>query len=270
MADRRFGSLVMEDAGEGRAVVCVHGLGGSSNSFEPLMPALEGCRVVRPDTPGAGRSPVRAGLDTMTALCRALTDALSGAKVRRAVIVAHSMGTLIAQRMAVTAPHRVEALVLFGALTEPPEAARAALRERAEAAERHGMAGIASAVAEASLSTRSRTDAPATQAFVRESLMRQDPRGYAVHCRALARAERYPPMKIRVPVRLVTGAEDRVAPPAMAEALHRALPFSRLTILPGVGHWPMLEAPAAARAAVAQTLADLAEADHPQGEGAEP
>ncbi|HEY1227895.1 MAG TPA: alpha/beta fold hydrolase, partial [Ramlibacter sp.] len=37
-------------------VVCVHGLGGSSNSWTPLMPALARHRVIRVDLPGSGRS----------------------------------------------------------------------------------------------------------------------------------------------------------------------------------------------------------------------
>ena len=48
--------MAVEDEGEGDAVVCLHGLGGSSNTFTPLMPALLRHRVVRPDLPGSGRS----------------------------------------------------------------------------------------------------------------------------------------------------------------------------------------------------------------------
>ena len=35
-----FDRTVVEEEGEGDAVVCVHGLGGSTNTFTPLMPAL--------------------------------------------------------------------------------------------------------------------------------------------------------------------------------------------------------------------------------------
>ena len=37
MTDIRFGSMLIEDTGEGSPVVMIHGLGGSSNSFQTLM-----------------------------------------------------------------------------------------------------------------------------------------------------------------------------------------------------------------------------------------
>ena len=255
MPDARFGSMVMEDTGgDGPALVMIHGLGGTSNTFEPLMPATAGWRVIRPDLPGAGRSPLRADTRGISDLARAVTNSLQAMDVPRAVIVGHSMGTLLAQNMAVTAPHRVEGLILFGALTEPPEAARNGLKARAEEAERNGMTGIADTVATASLSERTHSDTPAIRAFVRESLMRQPFAGYAAHCRALAAAKAFDPMQIRCPVRLITGANDPVAPRAMAEALNAGLPHSKLDILPHVGHWAPLEAPADCRRLLAEAL----------------
>src|SRR5690606_25474440 len=76
MADIHLGSMVMEDDGDGPAVVMVHGLGGTSNSFQTLMPALAGYRVLRPDLPGAGRSHYRPGVPGMAGLVAALKDAL--------------------------------------------------------------------------------------------------------------------------------------------------------------------------------------------------
>ena len=244
MADRRFGSLVMEDSGgEGPAVVMLHGLGGTSNTFEPLMDSLDGYRVIRPDLPGAGRTALRTSAATVQQLARAVTDGLAGIGVRRAVIVGHSMGTLLAQHMAISAPQRVRGLVLFGAITEPPDAARLALQHRAATALQEGMAGIADLVANGSLSARSKSDNPALVALVRESLMRQTAAGYAAHCKALMQVRAFDPLRIKAPVQLVTGVEDTVAPVAMAQALNTALPFSTLEQLPGVGHWPTIEAP---------------------------
>ena len=51
--------VVAVNGGGGAPVIMVHGLGGSSNVFEPLMNALQGWWVIRPVLPGAGAWPQR-------------------------------------------------------------------------------------------------------------------------------------------------------------------------------------------------------------------
>jgi 3-oxoadipate enol-lactonase len=48
---------------------------------------------------------------------------------------------------------------------------------------------------------------------------------------------------IRVPTLVVVGEEDAVTPPALAEAMHRAIPGSRLALIPGAGHLAPMECP---------------------------
>jgi len=74
MADFRLGSMVAEDSGSGPAVVMIHGLGGSSNTFEPQMPELQGMRLLRPDLPGAGRSPYQPGTPSLLAMAPSFAD----------------------------------------------------------------------------------------------------------------------------------------------------------------------------------------------------
>ena len=154
------------------------------------------------------------------------------------------MGALICQHIAADAPEAVASLALFGALLEPAPAARAALAERAREARSAGMAGIAVAVSAGSLGPDAAGGAAC--AFVRESVLRQNPAGYAAHCDALAAAHAAPHAAIRCPTLLVHGAHDAVAPPAAAKRLRDAIDGARLETLPGIGHWPMLEAPARA------------------------
>jgi pimeloyl-ACP methyl ester carboxylesterase len=59
---------------------------------------------------------------------------------------------------------------------------------------------------------------------------------------------------VAVPTLLVYGAEDVRAPRPVAEAMHRALPRSRLVVVPGVGHDVALEAPDAFGAEVRRFL----------------
>jgi len=48
--------MAVEIGGEGEPVVMIHGLGGTSNTFTPLLAALARHRTIRFDLPGSGRS----------------------------------------------------------------------------------------------------------------------------------------------------------------------------------------------------------------------
>ena len=243
MSDLCIGSMVVEDSGNGTAVVMVHGLGGTSNSFETLVGAMDTYRVLRPDLPGAGRSAMRPGLPGIAGMASAVRECVRAAGVHRTHFVGHSMGTLVCQHIAAMDPDAVMSLTLFGPMLEPPPAARQALKERASMARSEGMAGIADAVSTASVAPASREANPVTKAFVRESLMRQSPAGYASHCEALSEAHAAEHDAIRCPTLLVVGTEDPVTPVAMAEELRKRIDGARLETVPGVAHWIMVEAP---------------------------
>jgi len=239
----------VEDEGDGPVVVCVHGLGGSSNTFTPLMSALARHRVVRIDLPGSARSHRAEGPLSMARYADLVQSACARLNVTRAHFVGHSMGNIVLQHVAVAAPKLVAGLALFGPLIVPPDGARSAIRargERALAEGANGMHEIALALLNASISADTRARLPLAVAFVRESLMRQDPDGYARSCFALADAPAAAVEQITAPVLLVSGDEDIVAPPqavrAMAEKLHRARSV-RVVVLPKCGHWTPVERP---------------------------
>lgn len=244
--------LAVETTGDGAAVVMVHGLGGTSNTFQPLMHALAGYRVIRPDLAGSGRSDMGAGPLSIERHAEALGRVLTRAGGGRAHVVGHSMGTLVCQHLAATRPDLVASLVLFGALTEPSETARRGLIARAAVARADGMSGIADQIIAATLATRTQADNPAAVAFVRETILRQPPEGYARNCEALARAGRVDPAAIRAPTLLVTGDADPVAPVSIALTLCDGIAGAALTVLDRCGHWVTVEdAGAAARLTVA-------------------
>jgi pimeloyl-ACP methyl ester carboxylesterase len=120
------------------------------------------------------------------------------------------------------------------------------------------MQEIAQTLVQASTSADSRQRFPAAAAFVRESLMRQDPEGYARTCEALADAKAAAVERITAGTLLVTGDEDVVAPPqsvrAMAERLSAARAGPRTVVLSRCGHWTPIERPKNARASCASFL----------------
>jgi 3-oxoadipate enol-lactonase len=244
-----FDRTVVEEEGEGDAVVCVHGLGGSTNTFAPLMPALARHRVIRVDMPGSARSHRVEGPLTIERFVETLLSICNRLNVTRAHWVGHSLGTIVCQHVAVTAPKLVRSVALFGPLIAPPEAARTAIRARAAKARAEGTPGmheIALGLVNAAISADTRQRSPLAVAFVRESLMRQDADGYARTCDALAEASPAAVERIEAPVLLVTGDEDGVAPPqqvrVFAEKLHSAK-STRVVVLPRCGHWTPIERP---------------------------
>ena len=249
MALHVFDRVVVEEEGEGDAVVCVHGLGGSSNTFTPLMPALARHRVIRVDLPGSARSSRAEGPLSVERFVETLLSVCNRLGVVRAHWIGHSLGTIVCQHLAVAAPKLVRSMALFGPLIAPPEPARAAIRGRASKARAEGIAGmheITLGLVNAALSADTRQRSPLAVAFVRESLMRQDSDGYARTCEALAEASAAAVDRIEAPVLLVTGDEDGVSPPqsvrAFAEKLHSAK-SARVVVLAKCGHWTPIERP---------------------------
>ena len=148
---------------QGDAVVCVHGLGGSSNTWTPLMPALARHRAVRVDLPGSGRSQHAEGPLSIARYVESLVAACGRLGITRAHFVAHSMGTIVVQHLAAAQPKLVRSLALFGPLAAPTDAARVGIRARAAKARGEGDAGmqdITEALVQAALSNDTRQRLP--------------------------------------------------------------------------------------------------------------
>jgi pimeloyl-ACP methyl ester carboxylesterase len=71
--------------------------------------------------------------------------------------------------------------------------------------------------------------------------MRQPPEGYAKSCEALSKAQAFPVERIDVPVLLIAGDTDPVAPPSMATALKDKMPNAKMVLLERSGHWIPIE-----------------------------
>lgn len=244
--------MTIEQEGEGPAIILLHGLGATSNSFQPLMPALGGRRVVRPDLPGAGRSATPRGPIDVRLLVDAVLRAASDLGITEADLVGHSFGSLIAQHVAQARPALARTLTLFGPIIEPADAARERLKGRAQLARDEGMAVVADQVASAGLASGSDETNAAAVAFVRESHMRQDAEGFARSCEALAGAGRADAKALKMPVLVVTGEEDAVGPPSVAHQLADEVGHGRAVILPGCGHWTPIEKPAECRRLISE------------------
>lgn len=244
MSSIYINNLWVEDSESGREVVLfIHGLGGSSNFWSPVLSAFNDYRTIRPDLAGAARSTKCSEELSISSHVSSLITVLDELNIRKVHVVAHSMGTIIAQHLAVSHPDRVLSLALFGPLTAPLDIAREATRSRANHARTGNVAmqEIADAICKAATSTETKIERPVALALIRESIMRQPPEGYALNCEALAEAQPTDLEQLTIPVLLVTGDEDGVGTPEGILAMSEKLIDHQKFILKGCGHWTTYE-----------------------------
>lgn len=101
--------LFIRAVGQGRPLVLLHGWGFHSAIWNSLLPALsEAYRVFLVDLPGHGHSPLPAdGIYSLDALAAQLA-----AELPDGIWLGWSLGGLLAQRIALTYPAKVQALAL--------------------------------------------------------------------------------------------------------------------------------------------------------------
>ncbi|MFA5890260.1 MAG: alpha/beta fold hydrolase [Actinomycetota bacterium] len=246
--------------GQGPAIVLIHGMAGSSETWEPIMPALAAHgTIIAPDLLGHGASAKPRGDYSLGSQAAGIRDLLVALGHERATIVGHSLGGGIAMQFAYQFPERCERLalvssgglgrevsVLLRALSVPgAEYVLAAgyapfvLKAGAAVASWLGKLGLrpAPAAAEIWRSYASLTDPEARAAFIHTLRAVVDLGGQRVS----ARDRLY--LTSEMPTLIVWGDGDPFIPVAHALAAHEAMPGSRLEILPESGHYPHRDAP---------------------------
>lgn len=231
----------------GSPIIFIHGLGGSSEFYNPLIASLgleRNHSLHLLDLEGHGLSPTSAGSTISISSYASDIKALAQqAKVAGATVVAHSMGCLVALTLALKSPDLVSKLVLLGPPPSPlPEAGQSGSIARAATVRASGMAAVVDAVVSAGTSRKSKTDNPLGIVAVRMSLLSQDPEGYAKGCTALAgSSEALPVSQIKSRTLIVTGDEDKVSPPQLCEKYSEDIKEAKVQVLPQVGHWHIFE-----------------------------
>jgi pimeloyl-ACP methyl ester carboxylesterase len=226
-------------------VLLLHGIGANSLHWRyQLAGPADRFRLIAWNAPGYLLSD---NLRAETPSCRdyadALDDLLAVLGIGRFDVVANSFGTRVVQCFAHHRPGRIGRAVFTGTSipdgTSPEERARI-VEVRARMIE-HGGFGFGDR-ATALLGSAASAD---TLALVQHTLRAINPTGFMQAARFIAQAE-MPPLGagLAMPLLLIQGEEDRVAPAATnAELLAAALPDARLVMLAGCGHLPEVELP---------------------------
>lgn len=241
------------DRGEGPTLVLLHGMACCWQWWLECLPELtERFRVLAVDLPGFGDSAPLASGSSIPHQAGAVTALIDSLGIERVAVAGHSMGGLVATRIALARPELVARLVLVDAGGVPMTERRLSavlrvLRFAHRSFTRPAVLDLlVSSRAARRLLLRGAMADPDCLSDDLAALVvpRLDAPGFADAIAASARAVRASdPAAITVPTRLIWGEKDVFAPVHTAEAMLRALPDGRLDVLPGVGHSPMVEAP---------------------------
>jgi pimeloyl-ACP methyl ester carboxylesterase len=99
--------------GKGPAILLIHGIGDSSDTWQPVLEELgRHHTVVAPDLLGHGRSEKPRADYSVAAYANGMRDLLSVLEIDRATVIGHSLGGGVAAQFAYQFPERCERLVL--------------------------------------------------------------------------------------------------------------------------------------------------------------
>ncbi len=234
--------LAYERLGIGAPLILVHGFPLDQRSWEPLLPHLKDTfDLILPDLHGFGQSDVpdgTYGVEQMAADLASLLDALG---IQKTYIAGHSMGGYVALSFARAFPQRVLGLGLIGSQAAPDAPERKS--GRYATAEQVALQGFSAVMEMAEKLSANPGHAP----FFRELIQSQRPEGIIGALKAIAERPDSLPLipTFHFPLVLVHGLADTLVSSERAREIKELSPHATLTELPGVGHSPQLEAPAA-------------------------
>src|SRR3954468_20039142 len=103
------------ERGEGPPLLLIHGFGGAAWNFAELAPLLPGRRLLIPDLPGHGASAPLPATATLAGFADVLAAVCADEEIGQIDVVGHSLGGVVALRLAERRPQLVRRIVLAAA-----------------------------------------------------------------------------------------------------------------------------------------------------------
>jgi len=245
--------------GKGPLLVLLHGIAGSSATWNGVIPRLsQRHTVLAPDLLGHGESAKPVGDYSLGAYANAIRDLLEALGLSRATVVGHSLGGGVAMQFAYQFMERCERLVLVssgGLGREVHPLLRAAALPGAEVVlpwlSRAGRKGIGKLVhvlgrvglrASADLEETWRSFASLEEPEARRAFLHTVRGIIDVGGQRVSANDRLY-LAAELPTLIVWGEKDPLIPVRHAREAHGRIAGSRLEIFPGAGHFPYHDDP---------------------------
>ncbi|HYD94642.1 MAG TPA: alpha/beta hydrolase [Noviherbaspirillum sp.] len=231
-------------------VVFIHGAQNDHSvwTLQTRYFAHHGYGVLAVDLPGHGRSK-GAPLASVEAMADWLLALLDAAGVQKAILVGHSMGSLIALEAAFRAPQRVAKLALVG--TAYPMKVSEALLDAALNREQDAV-DMVNIWSHSSIAHKPSSPGPGFYVMggsrrLMQQVSRRNPEHKVFHtgfsaCNAYANGENAA-KSVACPTLLLLGKRDMMTPPKAAAALSQAIAGCQVQQIDACGHSLMAEQP---------------------------
>jgi pimeloyl-ACP methyl ester carboxylesterase len=226
-----------------KTLVFIHGSGGNHTDWiRQFTPLQNMFNIAAMDLPGHGQSdgPGEQDVSPYVAWVKKL---LEGFGIEKPVLIGHSLGAAICLSFAIRHGDLAAAVVPVGGGVRMPVNPIILEGLKMDPAAIIGLAAKFSIAKE----NRERLSG-----FITENLSRANPGiiyGDFFACSKLDITEAV--AEIRIPALILCGADDKMTPPALSEYLRDHIPGAGLALIPGAGHFVMLENPEAFNAALA-------------------
>lgn len=238
------------DAGSGRPLILLHGIGSAAASFRYQLDELsQQFRVIAWDAPGYGTSTALAiGHPGASDYAAALEMFLGALGVERCHLIGHSLGALIAARFAAERPDRVISLTLSSIASGhgrlPPADRHRLLARRLDDLRELGPRGMAAKRGPRLLGAKATDE---MRRMVVETMSRIRPVGYAQAAHMLSTGDIVADLARLagiLPIQVIVGDADVITPPAACLEIAGACRASAVHVVPDAGHALYLERPA--------------------------
>ncbi|KAJ5018853.1 putative 1-acylglycerol-3-phosphate O-acyltransferase [Colletotrichum sp. SAR 10_99] len=255
----------------GPILVCLHGLGGSTETFERLLPVLPSSyKIALVDFQGFGKTLLadQTGKLTIAGHVADLHDLLTSLQecsqkqgnASKAIIIGHSLGAIVALHYAAQHPNNVAGLGLLGpgrAIGHIPAAHQRMLDLAANVREKGILFGAEMATKSNFYEdTPDRSADPVAREAIRKMVAASDPEGYAQTCEALVDLEHTDPdySAIKCPAVFIAGDKDMISPVERSRELSKLLGGESWVEVVKSGHQTIIEDLKAVEQAVTELL----------------
>jgi pimeloyl-ACP methyl ester carboxylesterase len=240
--------IFTERRGQGPDVLLIAGLGDPAEAWQPQLDGLSDRYLLTAfDNRGAGRTPLPEGRLSASAMADDAAALLRALEVPSAHVAGFSMGSAIAQELALRHPELVRSLVLMSTYARPDALFRSQLnfwRWLAEVApsERAFFEAFFTWV----YTPRAHADGTVAQ-IVEQALAfphKQPVEAFQAQvdvCIAHDTEDRLP--EITAPTLVLSGELDIILPPRFGRSVSAGIPNARFEVVPGEAHQPFQEIP---------------------------